>query len=177
VPTKLEDGCIYRESDFCVSEDDKKTGGLRTSPWLMWDMRSSDFRRLTEAVFVDLAENPERFTGYAGPSANKVWKSIYEENCFGVVPYLDPSRGKESGGTGFASLGGGGGGKSSLDMGLGSSQGGSGSSGLTEMKTLMGSLAAPRDGQEEMCLEKRVFYRLISGKRCDPLDFGEGVLF
>lgn len=29
---------------------------------------------------------------------------------------------------------------------------------------LMGSLAAPRDAGDEVCLEKRVFYRLISGK-------------
>lgn len=33
-------------------------------------------------MYVDLIENPERFTGYAGPSANKVWQSIYQENCF-----------------------------------------------------------------------------------------------
>lgn len=39
-------------------------------------------------MYVDLIENPERFTGYSGPSANRVWQSIYQENCF--------SNGKES---------------------------------------------------------------------------------
>eukprot|EP00616_Rhizochromulina_sp_CCMP1243_P018190 CAMPEP_0118974022 /NCGR_PEP_ID=MMETSP1173-20130426/11027_1 /TAXON_ID=1034831 /ORGANISM="Rhizochromulina marina cf, Strain CCMP1243" /LENGTH=571 /DNA_ID=CAMNT_0006923723 /DNA_START=43 /DNA_END=1758 /DNA_ORIENTATION=- len=33
-------------------------------------------------VYVDLLENPERFTGYAGPSAQRVWRAIHEENCF-----------------------------------------------------------------------------------------------
>ncbi|CAG0919955.1 unnamed protein product [Notodromas monacha] len=35
-----------------------------------------------EAEFVDLLINPERFTGYRGPSAHRIWRSIYEENCF-----------------------------------------------------------------------------------------------
>nr|CAH7741415.1 unnamed protein product [Callosobruchus chinensis] len=35
-----------------------------------------------EADYVDLLLNPERFTGYAGPSAHKIWQSIYLENCF-----------------------------------------------------------------------------------------------
>lgn len=34
--------------------------------------------------YIDLTENPERFTGYSGPSAHRVWASIYEENCFGI---------------------------------------------------------------------------------------------
>ncbi|KAI8868282.1 endoplasmic reticulum oxidoreductin 1 [Ramicandelaber brevisporus] len=38
-----------------------------------------------DAIHVDLIHNPERFTGYAGPSANRIWKSIYEDNCFGLV--------------------------------------------------------------------------------------------
>uniref|UniRef100_A0A3Q4GWK5 Endoplasmic reticulum oxidoreductase 1 beta n=1 Tax=Neolamprologus brichardi TaxID=32507 RepID=A0A3Q4GWK5_NEOBR len=35
-----------------------------------------------DAEYVDLLLNPERFTGYKGPSAWRVWNSIYEENCF-----------------------------------------------------------------------------------------------
>ncbi|KAG0340041.1 hypothetical protein BG000_000833 [Podila horticola] len=38
----------------------------------------------SDEVYVDLKENPERFTGYSGPSAAMVWKAIYEENCFDV---------------------------------------------------------------------------------------------
>lgn len=53
-------------------------------------------------VYVNLLQNPERFTGYAGQSARRVWTAIKEENCFG-------------------------------------------------------------SGVEEVCLEKRIFYRLMSG--------------
>ncbi|KAG9481444.1 hypothetical protein GDO78_010591 [Eleutherodactylus coqui] len=35
-----------------------------------------------DAEYVDLLINPERYTGYKGPDAWKVWNSIYEENCF-----------------------------------------------------------------------------------------------
>ena len=92
--------------------------------------------------WVDLAENPERFTGYAGPSANKVWKAIYEENCFGVVPFLDPTRGTQSGGIPFVHLAEG---------------------AKSQWKGLLQDLQAPRDEAEEFCLEKRVYYRLVSG--------------
>lgn len=33
--------------------------------------------------YVDLSLNPERYTGYSGESAHRVWRSIYLENCFG----------------------------------------------------------------------------------------------
>jgi ERO1-like protein alpha len=33
-------------------------------------------------IYVDLLLNPERFTGYSGASAHRVWNSIYKENCF-----------------------------------------------------------------------------------------------
>lgn len=32
--------------------------------------------------YVDLLKNPERFTGYSGESAHRIWRAIYEENCF-----------------------------------------------------------------------------------------------
>lgn len=102
----------------------------------------------SDGVYVDLHENPERFTGYAGPSANKVWKAIYEENCFDVVPFLPPSRSSESGGSGYV-------GTSLLQD---KSKG---------FRSLVGNLGleAPKDPQDaEQCLEKRVYYRIISGK-------------
>ncbi|CAG9834032.1 unnamed protein product [Diabrotica balteata] len=34
------------------------------------------------AEYVDLLLNPERYTGYSGESARRIWKSIYLENCF-----------------------------------------------------------------------------------------------
>lgn len=35
-----------------------------------------------DAQYVDLLINPERYTGYKGESANRIWRAIYEENCF-----------------------------------------------------------------------------------------------
>ncbi|KAL1131241.1 hypothetical protein AAG570_010859, partial [Ranatra chinensis] len=35
-----------------------------------------------KAEYVDLLLNPERFTGYKGVSAHRIWRSIYMENCF-----------------------------------------------------------------------------------------------
>ncbi|KAL6111050.1 ero1b [Pungitius sinensis] len=75
-----------------------------------------------DSEYVDLLLNPERFTGYKGPSAWRVWNSIYEENCFKPrsvyrpLNPLVPSRGES-------------------------------------FYTWL----------EGLCLEKRVFYRLISG--------------
>ncbi|KAI1319058.1 hypothetical protein EDD11_004947 [Mortierella claussenii] len=51
---------LIKDQDFCVPETD------------------------TDEVYVDLRANPERFTGYSGPSAAMVWRAIYEENCFDV---------------------------------------------------------------------------------------------
>ncbi|GFO27479.1 ero1-like protein beta, partial [Plakobranchus ocellatus] len=65
--------------------------------------------------YVDLLLNPERYTGYKGPSPHKIWRSIYEENCF--KPEKNVRYGPE----------------------------------------LVGDI------ESTMCLEKRVFYRLISG--------------
>lgn len=53
---------------------------------------------MTEGDYVDLTLNPERFTGYTGPSAHRVWEAIYKENCFGmtewdVIPSTSPNHG------------------------------------------------------------------------------------
>ena len=34
------------------------------------------------ARVVDLLENPEGYTGYTGPSAEKVWSAVHSKNCF-----------------------------------------------------------------------------------------------
>lgn len=111
-----------------------------------------------EGVYVDLIKNPERFTGYAGPSANRVWKSIYEENCFNGVKFIEPARPTSSGGTGFVD-------KSMLQSSSPALGGGGGKGGLSSgFSGLVSNLQAPLDsGDSEQCLEKRVFYRIISG--------------
>ncbi|KEP49843.1 endoplasmic oxidoreductin 1 [Rhizoctonia solani 123E] len=109
--------------------------------------RDSDFCFLddeatSDGEYVDLTANPERFTGYAGAGARQVWKAIYEENCFGLTET------KASGKLG----------------GLGVPTG----------KPLSGVVVPPgltSEGGDPMtweasgatCLEKRVYYRIISG--------------
>ncbi|KGG51575.1 hypothetical protein DI09_31p260, partial [Mitosporidium daphniae] len=45
------------------------------------------FERETEesgpsgALYYNLLENPERYTGYSGGDANRIWHAIYLENC------------------------------------------------------------------------------------------------
>ncbi|KAL7748973.1 endoplasmic oxidoreductin-1 [Sorochytrium milnesiophthora] len=88
------------DKDFCVVDDEDKVDGQ----------------------YIDLLANPERFTGYSGPSARGIWEAIYNENCFGVPEQLVAS-------------------SALSELGAVEQQGSSGG----------------------VCLEKRVFYRIISG--------------
>jgi ERO1-like protein beta len=90
----------------------------------------SPTHRHREGEYVDLSLNPERFTGYAGVSAHRVWKAIYEENCF-----------EES--------------ESSLSkMSL---------PGVVLPDTMAEVLYMDGDIPQEQCLEKKVYYKVISG--------------
>ncbi|KAF9277448.1 hypothetical protein BGZ68_009292 [Mortierella alpina] len=137
----------------------------------------------SDEVYVDLKDNPERFTGYSGPSAAMVWKAIYEENCFDVsremtagchyceterqklkerqehpsakrdqvkqesnilvppepAPMEHSKPSKEQMNEIFSKV----------------------PKGKDDLQQLMQGIA--KDGPEESCLEKRVYYRLISG--------------
>ncbi|KAG1737692.1 hypothetical protein EDB19DRAFT_1717337 [Suillus lakei] len=102
-------GCYYRDSDFCFLDD------------------------MTEGEYVDLTLVPERYTGYSGPSAHRVWKSIYEENCFGLSELnLLTTRSPAQ---------------------------------VTLPDTLTDVLREPINGEDAdgECLEKRVYYKIISG--------------
>ncbi|XP_007892042.1 ERO1-like protein beta isoform X2 [Callorhinchus milii] len=99
--------------------------------WARYDDAQDHFCELDDefspdAEYVDLLLNPERYTGYKGSSAWRVWNSIYEENCFKPrsvyrpLNPLAPIRGDDEGESFYNWL-------------------------------------------EGLCLEKRVFYRLISG--------------
>ena len=87
--------CESSDMDFCVLEDDNNNSGS----------------------YIDLLDNPERFTGYSGESAWKIWKSIYEQNCFKFIYGEDSA-------------------------------------------TMTAPLPA---NPSQLCLEKRTFYRVISG--------------
>jgi ERO1-like protein beta len=83
-----------------------------------------------EGEYVDLSLNPERFTGYGGISAHRVWKTIYEENCF-----------EES--------------ESSLSK--------MSKPGVVLPDTMAEVLYMDGDIPQEQCLEKKVYYKIISG--------------
>lgn len=54
--------------------------------WADFDEHQDNFCILDDhengSEYVDLLLNPEKFTGYRGPSAHRIWRSIYLENCF-----------------------------------------------------------------------------------------------
>ncbi|ODA82997.1 hypothetical protein RJ55_01506 [Drechmeria coniospora] len=56
---EYDDECDDR--DYCVVEDESAT---------------------SKGDYVSLLRNPERFTGYGGEGAKQVWDAIYRENCF-----------------------------------------------------------------------------------------------
>lgn len=86
-----------------------------------------------EGDYVDLALIPERYTGYSGHSAHRVWRAIYEENCFGL---------------------------SELNLLTVKS-----AAPVTLPDTLTDVLRESLDSEDadEECLEKRVYYKIISG--------------
>ena len=91
--------------------------------------------------YVDLLRNPEGYTGYDGEQAHRIWRSIYEGNCFD----LERTPPKE------------------------------------QLLLAWRSEEPKHSGQ---CLERRVFYKLISGLQASisthiavsPFTFWGGVL-
>ncbi|KAK3720822.1 endoplasmic oxidoreductin-1 [Vermiconidia calcicola] len=122
------------ERDYCVPEDESASA---------------------KGDYVSLSENPERFTGYAGEGAHQVWEAIYRENCFSRPPISDRS-------TSVPGL-------SAPFPGFSKQQ----AQAALDFKQVMKAhdrQQAQRSGAmeealevEDECLEKRVFYRVISG--------------
>ncbi|KAK0258971.1 hypothetical protein B0A54_01702 [Friedmanniomyces endolithicus] len=124
---EYDDECDDR--DYCVPEDETASG---------------------KGDYVSLAENPERFTGYAGEGAHQVWEAIYRENCFSR-----PSTGRNS-----ASMPG----LPAQFPTLSENQAHAAMDFKHVMKAAIKSGVAEQAlDTEEECLEKRVFYRVISG--------------
>lgn len=127
---EYDDECDER--DYCVPEDESATG---------------------KGDYVSLVDNPERYTGYIGPSANQVWDAIYRENCFKRSSFPASSSNSDS---------------SPVDNGMSLPaaadlkfvlQGG------TKHEPKIENAPSAETGFENMdeCLEKRVFYRVVSG--------------
>ena len=88
--------------------------------------------------YVSLVDNPERFTGYAGKDSHAVWDAIYKENCFSKPSAALPSPQEGS--------------KDPLNM----------FQAANDLRSVLQSGSA-ESLFDDTCLEKRVFYRLISG--------------
>ncbi|KAK4565582.1 endoplasmic oxidoreductin-1 [Recurvomyces mirabilis] len=130
---EYDDECDER--DYCVPDDEGAAG---------------------KGDYVSLADNPERFTGYAGEGAHQVWEAIYRENCFSRPPTSDRSVGVP--------------GLPTLSSGLSQNQAQAALDFKQVMKahgrqeaTKLGTTEDNTPNFEDECLEKRVFYRVISG--------------
>ena len=122
------------DRDYCVPEDESAA---------------------SKGDYVSLADNPERFTGYSGPGAHQVWEAIYRENCFSKASSVPISSAQGSSSGGLSGLHG------EAAMGLRSVMRGHGRQqaiGGTPQASALDDLEL-----DEECLEKRVFYRIISG--------------
>ncbi|KAI5801596.1 endoplasmic reticulum Oxidoreductin 1-domain-containing protein [Peziza echinospora] len=104
--------------------------------------------------YVSLLDNPERFTGYSGEGAAAVWSAIYRENCFSRTPVVENTK--------------------TQNYPFGVVQPDSGAVNQLKQAVLDRprlELVPGKDGKpallnldvDDQCLEKRVFYRVISG--------------
>jgi ERO1-like protein beta len=103
--------------------------------------------------YVSLVDNPERFTGYAGEGTRMVWDAIYRENCFKRESF---PKSASYGSSQFPKPGPAGIELKSVLEERGRQQAlerNSPNSGITETGL----------EHEDVCLEKRVFYRVVSG--------------
>ncbi|KAI0108938.1 endoplasmic oxidoreductin [Nemania sp. FL0031] len=121
------------ERDYCVPDDETAS---------------------SKGDYVSLVLNPERFTGFAGEGAKMVWDAIYRENCFQKSSFPQS-----------ASLG-----TSSLLQGPAAQDFRNVLHSAERQQLLVQHHQDPSTSfaqtgleNEDECLEKRVFYRVISG--------------
>ncbi|KAG7293206.1 endoplasmic oxidoreductin-1 [Staphylotrichum longicolle] len=130
---EYDDECDDR--DYCVPEDESAS---------------------SKGDYVSLLRNPERFTGYAGDGAKQVWDAIYRENCFqrSSFPH-SASLGQDTSAKGPAAMDF----KAVIEA--------AGRQHILEEQRQHNPLTpfVAKTGleNEDECLEKRVFYRVISG--------------
>ncbi|TKA23062.1 hypothetical protein B0A50_07379 [Salinomyces thailandicus] len=129
---EYDDECDDR--DYCVPDDESASA---------------------KGDYVSLVNNPERFTGYAGEAAHRIWEAIYRENCFSKPVSGDGSvtvsRLSAPAPPGFQNQA-----QAALDFKQVMRN--------HDRKEAM-KLGVPDEALEfeDECLEKRVFYRVISG--------------
>lgn len=134
---EYDDECDHR--DYCVPDDESATA---------------------KGDYVSLVDNPERFTGYTGVGSQQVWEAIYRENCFSK-----PSKNSKST-TGSSTPGSFGGLQQNQAANeLRNAMREQGLQQGVKSAIAQGGATARVDPVEfdDECLEKRVFYRVISG--------------
>ena len=125
---KTQENCERILDDNKVDETISEKARADLKSWMDHDDLEGQFCQLDpedncpDCDFVDLTRNPERFTGYSGEAAHRIWRAIYEENCFKPAT-LKSAKSK---------------------------------------KSTFSAIFLP-SSIESMCLEKRAFYRAISG--------------
>ena len=112
----LQRECPFFSNDpVCTSEDDCRASSSSSSIFgsfpFSWNAKESSrlddsptdpnvnfalFEKDTEdsvpskSLYYNLLENPERYTGYSGNDAKRIWHAIYLENCHYVSGPLGP---------------------------------------------------------------------------------------
>lgn len=108
---------------FCSSELQQVDRTAESDLWAesggdeVWIDQGSD----DQMQYVDLLRNPEGYTGYDGEASHRIWRAVYEENCFDLVNTPPPK------------------------------------------EQLVLAWRAEEVEKSGQCLERRVFYKLISG--------------
>ena len=103
--------------------------------------------------YVSLVHNPERFTGYTGESARMVWDAIYRENCFQKSSF------PHSAALGGQSLVG-----NPAEQDFRAVLKGAERQQIVQQHHQAPATSFTQTGMDnEECLEKRVFYRVMSG--------------
>jgi ERO1-like protein beta len=118
------------DKNYCYPEDESLTG---------------------PGVYVSLPDNPERFTGYGGPHANKVWRAVYQENCFGYFGDNGHMRSSPAFSSHHLPLAG-----SKLSSVVMDSN-------RHERQEVGGEAGRQALNIENQCVEQRLFYRILSG--------------
>ncbi|KAG9228773.1 oxidoreductin [Amylocarpus encephaloides] len=131
---EYDDECDER--DYCVPDDEGSSG---------------------KGDYVSLVDNPERFTGYAGEGTKQVWDAIYKENCFSKASF---PKSASYGLPNFSPKG-----QAANELKSVLREGGRQQALEEQQKSAPNTPFVAETGleHEDECLEKRVFYRVISG--------------
>ncbi|KIW07927.1 hypothetical protein, variant [Verruconis gallopava] len=131
---EYDDECDER--DYCIPEDEGAG---------------------SKGDYVSLVDNPERFTGYSGTGAHHVWDAIYRENCFHKSAPSPPGSSDQMSPNQLLQMG------AANDL----------RNVIKSHELSQGMQQAIARGDEsfsideldfdDQCIEKRVFYRVVSG--------------